>query len=628
MPQYDVNKLAAYLDNTATHSKPESQGALKFLKDWFPDRFSAKWADHHFLMTKILWEMFHPQKSNRFERQGYYVIHREAAKTTLTTFGLPQYMIWLRGHSPWVRYDAEGWEGSDRHDYDIIKLPPLAENLIVICSETSNQSAYFVSNIKDTLDTREDMAAFFGPKEPKAFIAAMEEQGYDASAVAKNKWTNDAFITADGTCVVGKGAGQQVRGMNIRGNRPSLILVDDMYSRNNTRTDTRIEDLNRWFYAELSNSLDGTKGKMFFLGTVVHENTVIRQIENSDQWFGLSRPIIGFEELQKVIKDHCRIYDGLVTIPDKDRCAEIEKDLTTLSWPEKHNLFYILNIYKREFEQGKLSYFYQEYLNITQAPEEARFDRVKLKPTEFTYHDIGYGHSRYLVSFFHDDRTWWAIANNVMGVDLASSEKVTADHTVIAVTGFYRAKGFKPGTNTIEERIFPVIPWITGGRGWGTYEEQRENMFRKGMVNEVRKILQMMPIEKIIVETNATQEQSRRALDYDLYQDGIHKIVEGKFSESKKQDRIISVMEPVYNKYKDILYEVRCQGHVETMHKQLTMLGPTETKDDYCDATAISFVEATINALDFVIPGDMSRSQIITNDRDVSRFGYKAWEVL
>jgi hypothetical protein len=620
--------LASYLDNTATYKDADRQGIFLFLKDWFPDVFTSKWAEHHFLMTKIFWEMYHPSKTNRFQRQGYYVIHREAAKTTFNTFGIPQYLIWLRGYRPWVRYDAEGWEGSDRHDYELIQLPPIAENLIVICSETANQSSYFVSNIKDTIDSRPDMSMFFGPKDPKGFVSAMEEQGYDASAVLKNKWTNDAFITADGTVVVGRGAGQQVRGLNIRNSRPTLILVDDMYSRNNTITENRIEGLNRWFFAELSNSLDGTHGKIFFLGTLVNENTVIRTIEKSDQWFGLSRPIIGYEELQMVLENHCRISDGIVTIPGYEECRKIQQTLKTLSWPDKHDLFYILNIYKREFEQGRGAYFYQEYLNMTQAPEEARFNRDHLKPTTFTFHRDIMGPGQHMVNFDFEGRSWWAWANNVIGIDIASSEKVNADHTVIVVASMLRAKAFQDGSTAIDERIFPAIVTIVGGRGWGTFEERRPNVHRRGIVEEVIKILESMPVETIICETNSTQENTRRAIDYELYKRGIKVPVVGKFSEAKKQDRIISILEPIFSKYKTILYDRSISSYVETFFKQLTMLSPSETKDDYPDAASIAFSKTTINPLDFHLPGDVSRVHRSADHRDIRRFGHKAWELL
>lgn len=592
----DNETLASYLDNTAGPDRYDKQGILKFLTDWFPDRFYDQWAEHHYLMTKVFWEMFRPGKVNRYERQGYFVIHREAAKTTLATFGLPQYLIWLRGHTPWVRYDAEGWEGADIHNYDIAQLPPIKENLIVICSETKTQSEYFVSNIKDTLDTREDLNNAFGIKQPKAFVTDMEEQGYDTKGVAKNKWTSDAFITADGTVVVARGAGQQIRGLNIRGSRPTTIFVDDMYSRNNTKTENRLEDLNRWFYAELSNSLDGRLGKLFLLGTIVKEGTVFDNIMGSEQWFGLNRPIIAYEELQKVIEKHVTIAEETVTIPDKVRCAEIQKGLKTLSWPTKHDLYYILNTYKREYEQGRVAYFYQEYLNITQAPEEAKFDRGKLKPVRFEYEGG-------LLKFEFQGRTWYTQPNTHMAIDLASSEKANADHTTIAMAGIYRCKSYKPGSNEVDEMVIPMIPWLDGDKGWGIFEENINNVYRRGVITEVLYLLNDHLVDDITIETNSQQEQTKRQLDHELYHKRLPVVTHGFRSEGKKADRILSIMRAVFSSYPFILYEERCMKKIETMFTQLTLLGPTETKDDYADVTSVAFLKSQVNPLDFRIPG-------------------------
>lgn len=620
----DPSRLASYLDNTAFGADFEDQGILKFLRECFPDRFDHPFAEHHYLMTKVFWEMFRPGKVNRFERQGYFVIHREAAKTTLATFGLPQYLIWLRGHSPWVRYEAEGWAGADVHDYEIVKLEPIKENLIVICSETSRQSEFFVGNIKDTIDTRKDLAKLFGEKNPKAFATELKEAGYETEGIEKNKWTNDAFITSDGTVVVGRGAGQQIRGLNIRGSRPTTIFVDDMYSRNNTRTETRLEDLNRWFYAELSNSLDGGKGKMFFLGTVVHDQTVIKDILNSDQWFGLERPIIHYEELQQVLKNHCTINDTEVQIPSLNKCNEIQKGLKTLSWPQRQNLYYILNIYKREFEQHRIGYFYQEYLNITQAPEEAKFSREKLKPISIRYEEG-------LMTFEWEGKQWWTVPNTHMAVDLASSESRTADDTVIACAGLYRCKAWAHGKSEVEEMIVPIIPWMTGGRGWGTYADSRDNMYRKGVVEEIFKVLHDHPCDDVTIETNAQQIQTWREVDKTLWEKRWPGQVHKYNSQGKKNDRIIAILEAIW-KYPVIFYNNQCMKEIDKMFSQLLMLGPVETKDDWPDGLSIAFTKSSINPLDFAIPGAGDSRIIDTANEETwrersKRLGSGRWEV-
>lgn len=612
--------LASWLDNTHTKANADKQGILAFLKYWFPDYFSKPFAGHHYDMTKILWEMFRPNKLSRLERQGYFIIHREAAKTTLSSFGFPNYFIWLKGYSPYVRYEAEGWEGSDRHDYDIIKLPPIDEPVILILSETATQSEFFVTNIKDTIDTHKGLRKFFGNKDPLIIESEEDEDTVKGTKI----WRKNAFRTNDGTMVVGKGAGQQIRGTNFFGKRPHLAFVDDMYSRNNTKTETRLKDLNRWFFAELSNSLDSEKGKLFFLGTIVHPDTVAQQIQGSDQWFGLNKPIITLDELGDVINKHCRLSGGKVIIPTKDECLDLQNKCSTLSWPEKHSLHYILSLYKREYEQGNVKYFYQEYLNLSEAPEEAKFDRSKLQEVDFGYDAQG------ILTFTWQKTLWKALVDPVMVVDVASSEKATADDSVIAVTAYIRAYGQRVGTSKLVEKTFPIILHLEGGRGWGIYEDARNPKFvRPGIVDQMLRISQVMQISKYYVECNATQENVRREAEKAL-NTNVYSIV----NRDKKIDRIKADMEPVFARYEAILYDSKSRESVHKMMSQLLSLNPSGGHDDYPDATSQAFRKSAVNPREFTyyptpaVTDVNDTPVVITQDNnDLSHFGANAWEL-
>jgi hypothetical protein len=613
--------IAGWLDNTHGPSSANKQGILQFLKHWFPEHFNKPWANHHYQMTKILWEMFRPDKQSRLERQGYFIIHREAAKTTLSSFGFPNYFIWLKGYSPWVRYEADGWEGSDRHDYDIVKLPPIDEPVILILSETATQSEYFVTNIKDNIDTHKGLRRFFGPKDATIIESEEDEDNVKGTKI----WRKNAFRTNDGTMVVGKGAGQQIRGTNFFGKRPHLAFVDDMYSRNNTKTEARLKDLNRWFFAELSNSLDNEKGKLFFLGTIVHPDTVAQQIQGSDQWFGLNKPIIGLDELRVVLDEHCELKNGKVLIPTKEKCKELQDGLKTMSWPEKHTLHYILSLYKREWEQNNIKYFYQEYLNISEAPEEAKFGRDKLVEVDFGYDQHG------LLTFNYNKTLWKALVDPVMVVDVASSERTTADDSVIAVTAFIRAVGQQEGSDKLIEKTFPVILHLEGGRGWGIYEDSRNPKFiRPGIVDQMIRISQTMPIDKYYVEANATQENVRREAEKAL-----NTYVAAIINRDKKIDRIKAIMEPVWAKYDCVFYDSKCRESVWKMFTQLLSLNPSGGHDDYPDAVSLAFSKSSVNPMAFTYYPTQAISSTserkveptVYVDNDLRQFGASAWEV-
>ena len=621
---HDKALIASWLDNTHTKADMDKQGILAFLKHWFPEHYNKNWAGHHFDMTKILWEMFRPDKESRLERQGYFIIHREAAKTTLSTFGFPNYFIWLKGYRPWIRVHADGWEGADIHNYDIVQLPAIDEPVIMILSETATQSEYFVMNIRDNINSHTGLRRFFGQKD----TMVVENEEDDDSGKAGKIWKRNAFRTNDGTMVVGKGAGQQIRGTNFFGKRPHLVFMDDIYSRNNTKTDTRLKDINRWVFAEVSNSLDSEKGKIFLAGTIVHPDTVLQQVQTSNQWFGLTKPIIDYEELRQILKDHCVVSDGLVEIPSKDKCRELEKTVKTLSWPEKHSLHYVLSLYKREYEQHNIRYFYQEYLNMSEAPEEAKFNRDKLQPVSFGYDHEG------ILTFTWMGTLWKALAEPVMAVDLASSEKHTADDTVIAVTAYIKAIGQPAGTSNLITKTFPIILHLEGGRGWGIYEDiQLGKVVRKGVVDQMQRTKRRLHIAKYYMEINATQENTRREAAKTL-KESVYPII----NTQKKIDRIQSTLEPVFANYEVILFEASCTSAVYKFFHQLLALNPTGGHDDYPDTVALAFQKSTINpqAFTFHATPMVSTEQVTSykgqpyadaND-DISKFGAAAWEVL
>jgi len=571
----------------------DKMGLFRFGKKYFPDVFSHPFANHHYDLAKIFWELYRPERTNRIDRQAYVVIHREAAKTTLMTFLVPNYLIWLRGLRPWVRFDKEGWEGSDLHDYDIIQLPEIREDLIMICSETSRTSEAFVMNVKNHVSDRKDMHKLFGNKNPK--LIQLDDEDIKGDTV----WRQNAFITADGTALLGKGAGQQVRGTNIRNHRPSLIIADDIYSSNNTKTPERRETINKWFYAELTNSADTVKGKTIFNGTIVNRDTVPVHIQGSSDWFGINKPIISYDELQEVIEKHCTFTDmNTVIVPDRKTCDEIQKGLTTLSWPDRQNLYYILKLYKREYDQGRISYFYQEYLNITEAPEEAKFDRDKLRSVKV---ECVIENNEWLLKMVWKDREWYALPNLTLGLDLASSESRLADDTVLVAAGLHKWHSMIPNTNREESFVAPLIYYIEGGKGYGIYAETRSNkQFRRGYVDSIIDIAKAVPIREVVIECNNAQEN--------VYREAHKKLGEMKFpgqitrfvSQDNKVDRIVGVMEPIWQKYPHFFYnEKHSEMILGKFWTQLQGLGPDKGHDDYPDAVSIALSRSRVNLTSF-----------------------------
>lgn len=571
------------LDNTQPLSRYSELGLFHFWKKGWPYVFEDPFASLHYKITKNLLELYHPKKTSRHERQLGIIIHRESGKSTIDSFAWPLTCVWLKGLRLWVRYDAPGWEGADTHDYEIIQLPPLEENFILIASETATRAENFVNDIKIDLETRPDMDALFGVQKPQ-FIKMDSD---DENVV--DKWTKNAFTTRNRTTIWGIGAGQQTRGIKVRNKRPSLIVVDDMYSRKNTKTDTIRENLNYWYFAELENSADSKYGKIAWIGTLVHTHTVPSKLLESDLYKTVKIPLIGSWELQEALK-HCVMDGDKCTIPSKDHCDKLQKTMQTLSWPSRHNLYSVLTMYKKAYENHDLSYFYQEYLNIPVAPEEIKFkwesfNAIELKKTWYQGEEI--------YTFHHENRDWYVDAKWYYGVDLASSDKVTADETVIAVVALLHARSKPDSYGKTVTKIFPHIQAILHGRGWNMYAHDG----KKGTIDQCLELATQYPPEWMECDAHGTQQNYVQEISRAFKTHENRTVVNPhQHYGQRKDDFILSILEPVIQKYGQITYNPEYRDSVRKLYDQLVNIG-SKSKDDLPDGLSMAFLYAKPNRL-------------------------------
>lgn len=80
------------------------------------------------------------------------------------------------------------------------------------------------------------------------------------------------------------GAGQQVRGLNVDNQRPSLAIVDDIESREEIATPEQLKKLTEWFYSTFLKALDGFFEEVIQVGNMVQPKCLINTHCNSPYW--------------------------------------------------------------------------------------------------------------------------------------------------------------------------------------------------------------------------------------------------------------------------------------------------------------------------------------------------------
>lgn len=554
------------LNNTQTRDNYQDLGILKFLKLVFPERFYNDFGELHYDMARIFLDLFNPKRERRIDKQGYFLVHREAAKSTLASFGFVMWCLLLNGRTAFVRKDYSKPLSSDN-----IEEIKISEKFIMIVSETSGSAEDFVSSIKEQLDSRKDLAEIFGEKSPQ-YVADNEERAKD------KKWTKTIFKTADGIYVRGLGSGQQVRGRNMGGSRPTLCIVDDMYSENNTKTIESREKIDKWFNASLLNSLDSVSGKCLWLGTLVHPDIVVKDMKKSDNWFGIDKPIISPEELQNLISI-CKTDNGFKI--DKELLKSKQHEFKTLSWSNRHNLSYIASIYKdNAIDKDNADYFYQEFMNQPIAPESIAIKEDTFKGVDFTISNKG-GYT--FVSFYEDDIEWLGPCELYIGVDMAATIRDTSDRTVIMCAGYarvyprYQGKSFEYGLDKYKNgKVIPVILDCSYGR-----MDIFEYMDRPGVFEECYKMQQKYNVRGIIIEANGQQEMSIREIEKRFNEKNVYGAIIPEYVHENKKERINAILRPIIQRHQHFY----CQkgNYIEKLYMETLLLGIGD-HDDFPDA--------------------------------------------
>ena len=342
------------------------------------------------------------------------------------------------------------------------------EIFIVIVSESQSQSINFLSRIKYHLTHSDNFKRLFG----------------DLSGNTAKRWTNNDIVLANGSRVVAVGTGQRVRGFIEGDTRPNLIVVDDFESELNAFTpEARIKN-RKWMTEAVIPSLSDDV-RILCIGTVISEDCFLYWAKGSTAWKTL-----------------------WFSIWDDD-----EKSI----WPERFPPDRILQI-KEEFASvGNLTGFYQEYMNIAQAPDDAPFKPEYIKMHHYDYKKIN-GQNCLVRTIDKEEKI--IPIEIYSGVDPASSLGLRADFFVIATIGI-DASDNKYVVDIFRKRIDPALQ-----------PETIINTFKKYRPKRMK------------IETTAYQEALRSACRKQMMEQGlfIPGLEKGVKPRTRKSERLLSLV--------------------------------------------------------------------------------------
>lgn len=274
--------------------------------------------------------------------------------------------------NPVTRWSGEFLEGDDRHptpefhidiDDDLINVKRgvwRAPRSYAKTTKIRNYISCLACNYKRI--KRGDFPGLFphsrvrliscaGAKARETLMQVRDVLDYNPNVVAEygklegEKWTEDHLITSDGFEVTAAGRGAQVRGF-----RPTLLLLDDLDDDEEVQSDERLEKAFTWFDKAVYNTLDEDDYQCFVIGTTLEEVSLLNYIADKPSF-----------------EDHTlQAYIGGIQEPGRE--------LWPSKWPHD-------KLVKREADIGRRA-FMSEFMNVPQPSESPIFERHWFKPYE------------------------------------------------------------------------------------------------------------------------------------------------------------------------------------------------------------------------------------------------------
>jgi hypothetical protein len=265
-------------------------------KVMFPERFQLPFSTLHQEIFKIL--------DNDDIQQAVIAAPRGFGKTSLCTIAHPAKRILFK-----------------------------EKKFIVPISATATSAVMQGENLKRELMTNEVIKSLFGGMKSETF-------------------SRDQWITASGTMVMPRGAGQQVRGILFNDSRPDLIIADDLEDAESVMNPELRSKLKDWWFSDVCNSINRSRKdwKIVVIGTVLHEDSLLVSLIEDPDWHSVQLSICD--------------------------------DQYHSNWPDFISDADVMKLRDAHERRGQLDLFYREYRNIPVATEDATF-----QPSYFKYYE-------------------------------------------------------------------------------------------------------------------------------------------------------------------------------------------------------------------------------------------------
>jgi len=318
--------------------------------------------------------------------------------------------------------------------------------MILIISETNAGSKKFVKwisgQLKYNLKLREDFGELLSEHKQR-----------------NEKDSEEAFLTFTGIKVEATSLGTQIRGFRNGAQRPDLILLDDLESRDSNNTAELRQKAKDWLNQDLMPAYDPTQTAIIFMGTIVHADSLLNYVLNERHDFIKNKfpAILSYPKRMDLWAEFERIYKEYE--PTKEEIEAVEMAQEEMMTPNAQAAMRFYMEHKEEMDEGaevlwparfpiyslfmeRVNFgskaFNTEYMNNPIDEESQIFN-----PDRFTYYEpsqMNFTHKDYYIG---------------MGLDFAMGKKERGDYSALITVAKHKQTGKIYIIDAFIERLHP-----------------------------------------------------------------------------------------------------------------------------------------------------------------------------
>lgn len=145
---------------------------------------------------------------------------------------------------------------------------------IVYINKSETMAVMQTDNLKRELLINKAVKYFFGNVKTRTAEGEMEEQ-----------FSRKAWVGYE-TLVLPRGAGQQVRGVLFKDDRPGLIVIDDLEDKDKVTNEELRKQNKTWFYSDVLEAIPQIhmNWKIVYIDTLKHEDALLQHLLSAPDW--------------------------------------------------------------------------------------------------------------------------------------------------------------------------------------------------------------------------------------------------------------------------------------------------------------------------------------------------------